>query len=370
MDPCTFVVIGKRRYRKAPITSNNAATATRTVMLGDLMKEQSCAVTLDIRETETESAYTHHEDELPVADMSYDESKGLYSIQLRIDSDFYGAIIGKRGEKKEKIQAATDTVIMVPKPNSKEQVVVVTGKAPSSLRMAKEKIMQTVKEAEQRQSYTHFLSLPLTSSNIQSKVEAVKGDIISQFSWIQGLHESMFVPASQFHLTLLMLRLDSDESISKASQVLTEVSSSLYDILGTRTALIRLKGIKCFGSAQRADVLYVNVENDEVKEKLERISVELSKRFVESGLLSSADLQRQRLLGSDGAIQPVQLHATVVNTRYSKQPQSQPLDASQIIKQFNSFDLGSERIPSLHLSERFRFDSNGYYHCVKAVPFP
>ena len=45
-------------------------------------------------------------------------------------------------------------------------------------------------------------------------------------------------------------------------------------------------------------------------------------------------------------------------------------DARAIFKQFGSEEWGEYLIPEAHLSQRFMFDENGYYHCCASIPFP
>ena len=45
-------------------------------------------------------------------------------------------------------------------------------------------------------------------------------------------------------------------------------------------------------------------------------------------------------------------------------------DARSIADQYGSEDWGVYVIREAHLSERFRFDENGYYHCCTSIPFP
>ena len=45
-------------------------------------------------------------------------------------------------------------------------------------------------------------------------------------------------------------------------------------------------------------------------------------------------------------------------------------DARGIFKQYGSEDWGQYLIREAHLSQRFSFDENGYYHCCASIPFP
>lgn len=45
-------------------------------------------------------------------------------------------------------------------------------------------------------------------------------------------------------------------------------------------------------------------------------------------------------------------------------------DAREIFKQYGSEEWGEYHIREAHLSQRFVFDENGYYHCCASIPFP
>lgn len=45
-------------------------------------------------------------------------------------------------------------------------------------------------------------------------------------------------------------------------------------------------------------------------------------------------------------------------------------DARGIFKKFGSEEWGEYLIHEAHLSRRFVFDENGYYHCCASIPFP
>jgi len=45
-------------------------------------------------------------------------------------------------------------------------------------------------------------------------------------------------------------------------------------------------------------------------------------------------------------------------------------DARKIFGQYGSEDWGEYLIPEAHLSQRFVFDDDGYYHCCASIPFP
>ncbi|KAF3775350.1 Activating signal cointegrator 1 complex subunit 1, partial [Nymphaea thermarum] len=142
------------------------------------------------------------------------------------------------------------------------------------------------------------------------------------------IDQSIFIKPKTFHLTVLMLKLWNKDRVASAIEVLQKVSSSVWDALEGRPISIRLKGLTCMkGSPSKAGVLYA----------------------------------------------PVELHATVMNVRHRKGKKSRrhdSFDARSIIKQYGSEDWGEYLIREAHLSQRFAYDDNGYYHCCALIPFP
>lgn len=47
-----------------------------------------------------------------------------------------------------------------------------------------------------------------------------------------------------------------------------------------------------------------------------------------------------------------------------------PFDATQIIEAYGSKRWGTYLITEAHLSQRFLYDEDGYYHCCSVIPFP
>eukprot|EP01126_Amoeba_proteus_P003649 TRINITY_DN11210_c0_g1_i2.p1 TRINITY_DN11210_c0_g1~~TRINITY_DN11210_c0_g1_i2.p1 ORF type:complete len:100 (-),score=32.11 TRINITY_DN11210_c0_g1_i2:183-482(-) len=77
----------------------------------------------------------------------------------------------------------------------------------------------------------------------------------------------------------------------------------------------------------------------------------------------------------------VKLHVTLLNTRFRKTLNGETIedttkervtfDAKDILSMYGQVNFGNEvKLESLHLSERGKYDSDGYYHCVTKWNFP
>ncbi|XP_043705095.1 uncharacterized protein LOC122654897 [Telopea speciosissima] len=179
-----------------------------------------------------------------------------------------------------------------------------------------------------------------------------------------GIDKSIFIKPKTFHLTVLMLKLWNKERVAAASEVLQRVSPKVLDALDGRPISVRLKGLECMrGSPAKARVLYAPVEEIGGEDRLLRACQVIIDAYVEADLVLEKDAQ-----------QKLKLHATVMNARHRKRKtrtkKFDSFDARGIVKQHGSEEWGEYLIREAHLSQRFVFDENGYYHCCASIPFP
>ncbi|CAJ2661192.1 unnamed protein product [Trifolium pratense] len=179
-----------------------------------------------------------------------------------------------------------------------------------------------------------------------------------------GIDKSIFIKPKTFHLTVLMLKLWNTDRVKTATEVLQSISSKVMEALDNRPLSVRLKGLECMkGSFAKARVLYTPVEEIGNEARLLRACQVIIDAYVEAGLVLENDA-KQRL----------KLHATVMNSRHRKRTKWKrnvdSFDARSIFKQYGSEDWGQYLIREAHLSKRFSFDENGYYHCCASIPFP
>ncbi|XP_031387883.1 uncharacterized protein LOC116200987 isoform X2 [Punica granatum] len=205
--------------------------------------------------------------------------------------------------------------------------------------------------------------IPLVSYAPKAKPKASESSSLSEL----GIDESIFIKPKTFHLTVLMLKLWNKERVALATEVLQSISSKVIDALDNRPIFIRLKGLDCMkGSLAKARVLYVPVGEIGSEGRLLRACQVIINAYTEAGLVLERD-----------AKQTLKLHATVMNARHRKWKKTKTrtkmadsFDARGIFKQYGSEEWGDYLIREAHLSQRFVFDDNGYYHRCASIPFP
>ncbi|KAJ6700793.1 ACTIVATING SIGNAL COINTEGRATOR 1 COMPLEX SUBUNIT 1 [Salix koriyanagi] len=307
---------------------------------------------------------------------------------------------GKEGSTQKKIEEEMGVKIVFPS-SKKEESIVIEGISTDCVTRASEKIQAVMDEAiESSLDYSHFMKTwkvvillkTLRTSKYKGQ-ELIKGRDVAVELKVEdekhvkvgltsiplvsyplkpprlpnasdfGIDKSIFIKPTTFHLTVIMLKLWNKERVNAASGVLKSISSKVIDALDNQPIFIKLKGLDTMrGSLSRARVLYAPVEEIGSEGRLLRACQVIINAFVEAGLVLEKD-----------AKQKLKLHATVMNARHRKgkrRRKNDSFDARGIFKQFGSEDWGEYLICEAHLSQRFVYDENGFYHCCASIPFP
>ncbi|KAF3643996.1 putative activating signal cointegrator 1 complex subunit 1-like isoform X2 [Capsicum annuum] len=215
-----------------------------------------------------------------------------------------------------------------------------------------------------------------------------------------GIEKSMFINPKTFHLTVLMLKLSNNDQIKAAAKVLQSVSPKVTEDLEGRPVCIRLTGLACMrGSPEKAYVVHAPLKVTGGEAQLEHACPFLERiinAFTEAGLVLEEDVNKKLKIDTRMLLLLIletvlvkiaksvflflltsiliQLHATIMNARYRKSKKSSektdPFDARAIFAQHGSEEWGECLIREVHLSKRFVYDINGYFHCCASIPFP
>ncbi|CAM0880543.1 unnamed protein product [Alopecurus aequalis] len=333
-----------------------------------------------------------------------------YSSSIEVDVPLKRFLKGKGGCMQKQIEQETGVKIIFPS-SKEETVVVLEGKDAESIRNASERITKVLEEAVKSPmlDYSHFISLPLAIhpdlveklNNFQSSIlgasafnvdsdkdESLSGDSADENDEAESpsvltkrrveeeksvdkgsqpefsIDKSIFIKPKTFHLTVLMLKLWNKDRIAKASDVFQSLSSQVNEALENRPISIQLRGLTCMkGSPARARVVYAPVLEVGGEGRLVRACKIITEAFVKSGLVLERD-----------ARQELRLHATIMNVRHRKskkrKPRNDSFDARNIFRQYGEQEWGEYPVPAVHLSQRFKFDESGYYHCCCSIPLP
>ncbi|CAI0423253.1 unnamed protein product [Linum tenue] len=333
-------------------------------------------------------------------------SAGKHSVSIEVGASLIRFIRGKGGKTKEKIEEEMGVKIIFPA-SKDDELVVIEGPSVDCVTSASDKVQGILDEAIRSHNldYSHFVSLPLAihpelvdklvkfqnsvmgndeflNENLENdstegssdnevkdqetnkrqdvavglkvgegnnvRIDLTSIPLVSykpkpsqqraSTSASSGIDKSIFIKPQTFHLTVLMLKLWNKERVNAASETLKECMR---------------------GSLAKARVLYATIEECDTEGRLFFLEV-IRKEFAKAGLVLEKDAKEQ-----------LKLHATVMNARLRKgKGKMKTFDARGTVEQFGDEDWGEYLISEAHLSQRFAYDSNGYYHCCASIPFP
>ncbi|KAJ3701004.1 hypothetical protein LUZ61_004709 [Rhynchospora tenuis] len=333
---------------------------------------------------------------------------GKCSITMEVDTPLLHFVKGKGESVQKQIEEELNVRIIFPS-SKEENSLVIEGNKVENMTKASERIKQVLEEAVNSRmlDYSHFISLPLalhpdllkklikfqstilgeiavdnsgdeleSQSVSQMEVEEEKDQVTgkiaergaasgskSRILSDLGIDKSIFIKPKTFHLTVLMLKLWNKDRVATASDVLQRISPKVMDALENRPISIQLKGLTCMkGSPAKARVVYAPVYEVGEEGRLVRACQVIRDAFVESGLVVDKDAQ-----------QSLKLHATLMNVRHRKNKKKRwndSFDARKIFDEYGSEEWGEYPIQEIHLSQRFKFDESGYYHCCSSIALP
>mmetsp|Transcript_19155 Transcript_19155/g.31348 ORF Transcript_19155/g.31348 Transcript_19155/m.31348 type:complete len:375 (-) Transcript_19155:255-1379(-) len=364
----TLLHIGSRSYRKACPLGDVGQGILGTEV--DRVPQRSPRE--EFRKDKTSTGYLldrlAEDEETNDAGIEQDPTTKDFIMRLPLSSEFYKYIIGKGGAKKKTIETETGATIVIPKSGSKQlNEITIRGPSEQSVLTTRNRIDIVVASALQSLPYTHFISIPLAldeSSLLRAKLQAFYDEAFAKYGTMRGWDRSLFVPPSQLHLTILMLKLYSDEGKQKAIDLLHSCAPMVYDIVGTRSVIVQVRGLEYMNDdPHEVDILYAKL-GGEGFEKLERFSNLIRSKFREAGLVD--DKQDRNL----------KIHATIMNSKYRSGDVRATegrisYDGSALLKSHGNIEFGSVHVREIHLSRRgSKNHKTQYYEMETSIGLP
>ncbi|XP_028253529.1 A-kinase anchor protein 7 isoform X2 [Parambassis ranga] len=200
------------------------------------------------------------------------------------------------------------------------------------------------KKKKESQRPNYFVSIPITNTQISSAVTEVQEAILQQ----EPRLAKAMIPVPTLHITLLVTHLANQEQVDLAATVLTQVETSLAELLGGRGLVLPFSGISHF----RKEVVFVGLASGPHRHTLDSLAELLRKRFEEQGLLQ----------GDCRGFEP---HLTIMKLSRASKLRSQGIkrvDPALYSNYTNKFfgDQTVERVDLCSMLKKKQQD--GYYH--------
>ena len=212
-----------------------------------------------------------------------------------------------------------------------------------------------------RQKMTHFVSLPLTFESVKKQFNNFVDQVFCDPEEANKRHldPELCVEVDKFHLTLVLLCLDTKVKEKIASQLLADCVEQLIRPLLDQTPnalTINLKGVNVFSDEDRkkARVLFATVQDahgQSPPKHLQQLANQLTQKFFDHQLLYGGRVD-------------VKLHATLMKSsqRKGNYARKAAFDARGIFEKHSNFEFGNEiRLNEIHLSCLKGVDEKRYY---------
>eukprot|EP01125_Pyxidicula_operculata_P011938 TRINITY_DN3908_c0_g1_i4.p1 TRINITY_DN3908_c0_g1~~TRINITY_DN3908_c0_g1_i4.p1 ORF type:complete len:192 (-),score=41.42 TRINITY_DN3908_c0_g1_i4:37-612(-) len=157
-DHIKIVNIQGRNYRKRNIVRPTTAT------LGHYLPD-----------------YNEEEEPEEVSSLKFEkDDEGNLLTKIEIAPAFYKFILGKKGQTKQRIEKDTRTRLVIPKEGSPDDTITIIGPTKTCISNAHDRIDIICETAIKAVPFTHFISIPLNTSNIKSSAIQFSQDLANE----------------------------------------------------------------------------------------------------------------------------------------------------------------------------------------------
>lgn len=283
-----------------------------------------------------------------------------FRVTLQVAATFFPQIIGKGGQTKNRLESDTRTKILIPK-KGMEGDIVITGGDKRGVASAANRIDVVVAGARNKQPFTHFISIPMNTKQIQAAFLRFKEEVLDSCKSVRGLDKTIFQTETLLHLTVGTMALLDERERNMARELLMDCKEQiLLPCIGDGNLEIELTGLEYMNDDPgEVDVLYCGVKDKEGK--LQKVVERIVDKFVESGLMRRED-------------ESVKLHLTLLNTLFRRDQEEdlvvkavgrprESFDCRPVLEGWGSLTLGRVEVGEIHLSQRRagRRTAEGYY---------
>ncbi|PPS09042.1 hypothetical protein GOBAR_AA11604 [Gossypium barbadense] len=317
-----------------------------------------------------------------------------HSLSIQVGASVIRFVKGKAGSTKEKIEKETGVRIILPSSKQNDSIFI-EGTSADSVAKASEEIQRVIDEVSwlccavktASFDYSHFVSLPLAiHPELVSKLVGFQNSILGSSDACIDENPDGNSDGDNSEDSAQEQQLGKESDISVELEVVDDEGSVKVDDL-MRGSLAKAQVV--YAPAEEIDsenrllhacnlkigksvfikpqtfhltVLMLKLWNQKRVDLAAQVLKIMIDAFVEAGLVIDKDAKSE-----------LKLHATVMNARHRKRGKKgrfSSFNALAIFEHFGSEEWGEYLIREAHLSQRFKYDENGYYHCCASIPFP
>ena len=166
------------------------------------------------------------------------------------------------------------STISFPPRSSNSSAVSITASTSQSLIGTCYALQIETEKAKNALPFSHFIKLPLAfDEDFTDTMSEYRELLLLNYGDESGMDPSIVTQPHMMHLTLLTLKIFTDEDELKAKQVLEAEASTISAIIGPQGIKLHLHGLEIMNDdPQECNVLYVDIAEDEDKRKVKELS--------------------------------------------------------------------------------------------------
>ncbi|CAF0972367.1 unnamed protein product [Adineta ricciae] len=326
-------------------------------------------------QTARENKPSRKEDEDDDNTIDYLAKENMYVCEMDIAPTFYGVLIGKNAEAKQKLEQDTNTQIFFPR-RDETGLVKIRSRTKANVRTARTRVEIAIDRSRQMQPFTHFLSIPLCQSSsagqFKEKYEEFKKNVLEQCAEERGITHELFQQASKLHLTIGTFVLLSKSEINHINDTLRECTNTLlkqFMPTDKERFIVQVKGLEFMNDDPSfVDVLYAKLQlvDQANSNRLQTFLDRLNEELQSTGLMKQKferlklhiTLMNSLLRRDDSGL----LEAQKTSRGRVKNQERESFDAKKILRLFGQFDFGQIELNELQLNIMHQPDrQTGYY---------
>eukprot|EP00759_Apiculatamorpha_spiralis_P026007 PhF_6_TR29209/c0_g1_i1/m.42735/K18666/ASCC1; activating signal cointegrator complex subunit 1 len=229
----------------------------------------------------------------PNCSVSRDKVSGQVVLTWIIPPQYNKFIVGPKGATLLDIQRTTGAIVTINPVDGKNALLI---RAPEkhSVCAAKLRIDIIVEEFKDKVAYTHFVSIPLgTIPTLQPKLTALIDEMKLYVAACpnSNIESSLFQKPSKLHLTLLMLRLYTEDEKERAAVLMKDIQKWVADEFSAIDAVHVHRVNYMNDDPSKVNVLYLELAPNPTREKLVRLIERISQAFLAAGLALPKDIE-------------------------------------------------------------------------------
>ncbi|KAJ2489062.1 activating signal cointegrator 1 complex subunit [Coemansia sp. RSA 2050] len=221
---------------------------------------------------------------------------------------------------------------------------------------AKKRIQEVIDESTQSIPYTHFISLPISDSDVRRRVGEFQSEIKE---YLRGAASSTVCDPAKLHVTVGMLRLLDPGQVASAVELLKSLQPKVHAALGGRPLVIKLgQAAAMEDNPSKARTIYASAQDfSSIGDDRLRLVCELVRgAFDEAGYID----ERREL----------KIHVSLIRTRAGRAAGGGGFDATRLLKKHGKASLGTCRIGRIEIARRFGFTGDGAYASEGSLALP